>query len=54
MEKELNTCGSQDCDAARQIFRFFPELAESENEKIRKWLLDFVQGLPDEGLDNPC
>ena len=29
----------------------FPELAESEDEKIRKWLLNFVQGLPDEGLD---
>ena len=29
----------------------FPELRESEDERIRKWLLDFVQGLPDEGLD---
>lgn len=27
-----------------------PEL-KSEDERIRKWLLDFVQGLPDEGLD---
>ena len=32
-KKELNACGSQDCDAARQIFRLFPELA-SEDEKI--------------------
>lgn len=24
---------------------------EDEDEKIRKWLFDFVQGLPDEGLD---
>lgn len=28
----------------------FPEL-KGEDENIRKWLLDFVQGLPDEGLD---
>ena len=31
---ELKTCGSMDCDAARQIFRFFPQLRESEDEKI--------------------
>ena len=31
--------------------KLFPELTESKDEKIRKWLLDFVQGLPDEGLD---
>lgn len=42
-KKELNTCGSQDCDAARQIFRFFPELKESEDERIRKSLLDFCK-----------
>lgn len=35
-KKELNTCGSQDCDAARQIYRFFPELKESEDEKTKK------------------
>ena len=29
-KKELNTCGSLDCDAARQIIRFFPKLRESE------------------------
>ena len=34
-KKELNTCGSQDCDAARQIFRLFPELKD-EDERIRK------------------
>ena len=38
--KELNTCGSFDCDAARQIFRFFPQLAESEDERIRKALIE--------------
>ena len=32
-KKELNICGSQDCDAARQIFRLFPELKESEDEQ---------------------
>ena len=36
----------------RGIFEdIFPKLKESEDEKIRKWLLNFVQGLPDEGLD---
>lgn len=34
--KELNTCGSLDCDAARQIFRFFPILKENEDERIIK------------------
>jgi len=36
--KELQACGSVDCDAAKQIFRFFPELAESDDEKIKKWI----------------
>lgn len=27
-KKELKTCGSKNCDAARQIFRFFPQLRE--------------------------
>ena len=35
-KKELDTCGSQDCDAVRQIFRLFSELKESEDERIRK------------------
>jgi hypothetical protein len=39
--KELQICGSSDCDAARQIFRFFPELKEPEDERIRKTLIDF-------------
>jgi hypothetical protein len=39
-QKELQTCGSTDCDAARQIYRFFPELAESEDESIRKELIE--------------
>lgn len=37
-KKELSVCGSQDCDAARQIFRLIPELAESEDENIKKWI----------------
>lgn len=43
VKKELDACGSQDCDAARQIFRLFPELAESEDERIRKELLNAFQ-----------
>lgn len=41
-KKELNTYGSQDCDAARQIFGFFPELKESEDERIRKALIQHI------------
>lgn len=43
-KKELQTCGSTDCDAARQIFRFFPELRESEDERIRKELIYWLKG----------
>jgi len=38
-KKELDACGSQDCDAARQIFRLFPELNVSKDERIRKRLI---------------
>lgn len=41
-KEELKTCGSLDCDAAKQIFRFFPELAESDDERIRKAIIDFL------------
>ena len=41
-KKELDACGSQDCDAARQIFRLFSELKESEDERIRKAILGLV------------
>jgi hypothetical protein len=49
-KKELDACGSQDCEAARQIFRLFPELREDEYERIRKELLSVVNDLvlPDE------
>ena len=32
-KKELQACGDLDCDAARQIFRLFPELKEDEEIK---------------------
>ena len=41
--KELQTCGSTDCDAAKQIFRFFPELTESEDDRIRKELIKHLR-----------
>ena len=37
-KKELKACGSQDCDAARQILRLFPELKESEYAKTKRIL----------------
>lgn len=40
-QKELQTCGSTDCDAAKQIFRLFPELKEDEDEL--EWLKQFIQ-----------
>ena len=44
--KELDVCCSQDCDAAKQIFRLFPELAESEDEKVRKAIIHFISHTP--------
>ncbi len=46
-KRELHCCGSLDCDAARQIFRLFPELRESEDERIRKEIIQSIQ-------DNMC
>lgn len=43
-KKELRACGSQDCDAARQIFRLFPELKESEGERIKKEIIRILKG----------
>lgn len=39
VKKELAACGSMNCDAARLIFRLFPQLRESEDERIRKALI---------------
>lgn len=44
-QKELAVCGSINCDAARQIFRLFPQLRESEDERTRKWLVNLVENL---------
>lgn len=41
-QEELQFCDTLDCDAVRQIFRFFPELKESNNEKIRKELIRYL------------
>ena len=38
-------------DVKEELETIFPELRKSDDERIRKWLLDFVQGLPDGGLD---
>lgn len=37
--KELQKCGYTGCDTARQIYRYFPELKESEEERIRKEII---------------
>lgn len=42
-QKELQSCSSKDCDAARQIYKFFPELAESEDERIRKEIISHLR-----------
>lgn len=48
-KKELQMCSSTDCDAARQIFRFFPEL------KKHKQIYIFVDlGLPSGTLWAEC
>lgn len=37
----------------KEAFEFFaPELAESEDERIRKWIIEKVQGYADSGI--PC
>lgn len=38
-KKDLEVC-EQDCLVAKQIFRYFPELAMSEDEKVRKGLIN--------------
>jgi len=43
-KKELGTCGSHDCDAARQIFRFFPEIRpELKDEEVRQAMINFFK-----------
>lgn len=42
-KEELKVCGSLDCDAARQIFRFFPELKESEDDRIKTNIIKLLR-----------
>lgn len=42
-KKELQACGTQDCDAAKQVFRLFPELKESEDKRIKKCIIDTLK-----------
>ena len=49
-KKELKACGSLNCDAARQIFRFFPQLRESEDERIRKEIISALKFANDGGV----
>ena len=47
---KLRACGSLDCDAARQIFRLFPELKKSEDELIKEELIHFLETCRDTHL----
>ena len=51
--KELKTCGDLDCGAARLIFRLFPQLRESEDERIRKEILECIETLVKQPGANP-
>ena len=44
-KKELMACGNMDCDAARLIFRLFPQLRESEDDRIRKFICGIIDNL---------
>ncbi len=41
-KKELATCYSKDMPAYKQVLRIFPELKESEDEKSKKWILEYL------------
>lgn len=41
-KKEIDACGSQNCDAVRQIFRLFPELKD-EDGRIKNTLIDYFK-----------
>lgn len=43
IKKELQACGYTGCDTARQVFKFFPELKESEDERIRKEIIEMLR-----------
>ena len=42
-KQELKACGSLDCDAARQIFRLFPELQKNEDERIKTNIIKLLR-----------
>lgn len=41
-EKALEVLGTDKCEGARQIFSLFPELRESEDERIRKGIIKMI------------
>jgi len=53
-KKELETCGSIDCDAARQIFRFFPELQEIKDKRIVEALIRHLTVVENNTLSINC
>ena len=52
-QKELQCCGTLNCGAARQIFRFFPELKESEDERISREITEFLVDFNNGGYERP-
>lgn len=37
---------------SKEIFRrIFPELEESEDERIRKWLIDTIEAVPNDSIE---
>ena len=42
-EKALEVLGTDKCEGARQILSLFPELKESEDERIRERLIEFFK-----------
>ena len=46
-KQELDACGSLNCDAARQIFRLFPELQSIKNEKIKNNIIKLLRFVRD-------
>ena len=48
--KILREIKPRDESLEKWIKDYVPYLAESEDEKIKKWLLSLVEGLPDKGL----
>ena len=51
-KKELKECGSPDWYSAKQICRIFPELHESEDERIRRKFIEALKGCGFTHFDN--